>query len=76
MSWLPRPTFLAAPSRESGSNSAGYRASEGLGFRRTEQGVAAVAAVRGMARWRLAWRVDRAIDLAAWRTAKGPMPLH
>jgi hypothetical protein len=36
MSWLPRPAFLAAPSRESGSKSAGYRASEGLGFRRTE----------------------------------------
>jgi hypothetical protein len=36
----------------------------------------AVAAVRWVARRRLAWRVDRAIDLDAWRTAKGPMPLH
>lgn len=35
-----------------------------------------VAAVRWMARQRLAWRVDRAIDLEAWRTAKEPVPLH
>jgi hypothetical protein len=38
--------------------------------------LAAVAAVRGVARQRLAWRVDRAIDVEAWRTAKGPAPLH
>lgn len=36
----------------------------------------AVAAVRWVAWRRLAWRVDRAIDLEAWRTAKGPAPLH
>lgn len=35
-----------------------------------------VSAVRWAARQRLAWRVDRAIDLEAWRTTKGPMPLH
>jgi len=35
-----------------------------------------VAAVRWAARQRLASRVDRAIDLEAWRTAKGPAPLH
>jgi hypothetical protein len=29
-----------------------------------------------VARQRLAWRVDRAIDLEAWRTAKLPVPLH
>jgi hypothetical protein len=38
--------------------------------------LAAVAAVRWVARRRLAWRVDRAIDLAAWRTANGPVPRH
>lgn len=38
--------------------------------------LAAVAAVRGVARQRLAWRVDRVIDVEAWRTAKGPAPLH
>jgi hypothetical protein len=38
--------------------------------------LAAVAAARWVARQRLAWRVDRAIDLEAWRTAKGPAPLH
>jgi hypothetical protein len=38
--------------------------------------LAAVATARWMARRRLAWRVDRAIDLEAWRTAKGPVPLH
>lgn len=37
---------------------------------------AAVAASRWLARQRLAWRVDRAIDLEAWRTAKEPAPLH
>ncbi|MBK9362211.1 MAG: hypothetical protein IPM99_14315 [Rubrivivax sp.] len=36
----------------------------------------AVAAVGWVARQRLAWRVDRAIDLGAWRLAKGPVPLH
>lgn len=36
----------------------------------------AVAAVRWVVRQRLAWRVDRAIDLEAWRTAKLPAPLH
>lgn len=35
-----------------------------------------VAAVRWVARQRLAWRMDRAIDLEAWRTEKGPVPLH
>jgi hypothetical protein len=35
-----------------------------------------VSAVRWVARQRLSWRVDRAIDLEAWRTTKGPMPLH
>jgi hypothetical protein len=38
--------------------------------------LAAVAAMRWVGRRRLAWRVDRAIDLEAWRTAKGPVPLH
>lgn len=38
--------------------------------------LAAVSAVRWVARQRLAWRVDQAIDLEAWRTAKGPTPLH
>jgi hypothetical protein len=33
--------------------------------------LAAVAAVRCLARRRLAWQVDRAIDLEAWRTEKG-----
>jgi hypothetical protein len=35
-----------------------------------------VAAAHWVARQRLAWRVDRAIDLEAWRTAKGPVPLR
>jgi hypothetical protein len=35
-----------------------------------------VAASRWLARQRLAWQVDRAIDLEAWRTAKEPAPLH
>ena len=35
-----------------------------------------VAAVRWVARQRLAWRVDRAIDLEARRTEKGPVTLH
>lgn len=35
-----------------------------------------VAAVRWVARQRLAWRVDREIDLEAWRTEKGPVTLH
>jgi hypothetical protein len=38
--------------------------------------LAAVAAVRWVVRQRLAWRVDRAIDLEAWRTAKGEVRLH
>jgi hypothetical protein len=38
--------------------------------------LAVVAAVRWATRRRLALRVDRAIDLEAWRTAKGPVPLH
>ena len=38
--------------------------------------LAVVAAARWVARQRLAWRVDRAIDLEAWRTAKEPAPLH
>jgi hypothetical protein len=38
--------------------------------------LAVVAAARWVARQRLAWRVDRAIDLEAWRTAKGSEPLH
>jgi hypothetical protein len=38
--------------------------------------LAVVSAVRWAARQRLAWRVDRAIDLEAWRTTKGPAPLH
>lgn len=38
--------------------------------------LAAVAALRWLAWQRLAWRVDRAIDLEAWWTAKGPEPLH
>jgi len=35
-----------------------------------------VAAARWVARQRLAWRVYRAIDLVAWRTEKGPVPLR
>ena len=38
--------------------------------------LAGVAAVRWVVLQRLAWRVDREIDMEAWRTAKGPMPLH
>ena len=38
--------------------------------------LAAVATVRWVVRQRLAWWVDREIDLEAWRTAKGPAPLH
>lgn len=38
--------------------------------------LAVVAALRGVAMQRVAWRVDRAIDLEGWRTAKGPAPLH
>jgi hypothetical protein len=38
--------------------------------------LAAVAAVRRVMRQRLAWRVNREIDLEAWRTAKRPAPLH
>lgn len=38
--------------------------------------LAAAAAVRWLVRQRLAWRVDRAIDLESWRTAKGPAPMH
>ncbi len=38
--------------------------------------LAVVATVRWVVRQRLAWRVDRAIDLEAWRTAKEPPPLH
>lgn len=38
--------------------------------------LAAVAAARWAARQRLAWRVDRAIDTEAWRTATRPVPLH
>jgi hypothetical protein len=38
--------------------------------------LAVASAVRWAARQRLAWRVDRAIDIDAWRTAKGPPPLH
>ncbi len=38
--------------------------------------LASVAAVRWVARQRLAWRVDRAIDLEEWRTAQRPAPLH
>lgn len=38
--------------------------------------LAVVSAVRWVVRHRLAWRVDRAIDLEAWWTAKGPEPLH
>jgi hypothetical protein len=38
--------------------------------------MAVVAAARWVVRQRLAWRVDRAIDLEAWRTAKEPAPLH
>ncbi len=38
--------------------------------------LAVASAVRWAARQRLAWRVDRAIDIDAWLTAKGPLPLH
>jgi hypothetical protein len=38
--------------------------------------LAAVVAVRRVAWQRLAWRVDRAIDVEAWRTATGPVPMH
>ncbi len=38
--------------------------------------LAVASAVRWAARQRLVWRVDRAIDREAWRTAKGPAPLH
>lgn len=38
--------------------------------------LAAVAIVRWRVRWGLAWRVDRAIDLEAWRTGQGRMVLH
>lgn len=38
--------------------------------------LAVVATVRWAARRQLAWRVDRAIDLAAWQTTKGPVALH
>ena len=38
--------------------------------------LAVVATVRWAARRRLAWRVDRAINLEPWRTAKGSAPLH
>jgi hypothetical protein len=38
--------------------------------------LAAVAAMRWMAQRRLAWQVDRAIDVEAWHTAKGPVSLH
>jgi hypothetical protein len=38
--------------------------------------LAVVAAVRWVARQRLTWRLDREIDLEAWRTAMGPAPLH
>jgi hypothetical protein len=38
--------------------------------------LAVVATVSWAARRRLAWRVDWAIDLEAWRTAKGQAPLH
>ncbi|MCU0964221.1 MAG: hypothetical protein MUF08_03985 [Burkholderiaceae bacterium] len=38
--------------------------------------LAAVAAVRWVGRQQLTWQVDRAIDLEAWRTAKGPVPRH
>lgn len=37
---------------------------------------AGVAAVRWVARRRLARRADRAIDLEAWRTARGEVTLH
>lgn len=42
MSWRLRLTFVAAPSRESGSKTAGYRTGETPGIRRTEYGVGAV----------------------------------
>lgn len=38
--------------------------------------LAVAATVRWVVRQRLAWRVDREIDMEAWRTAKGPLPLH
>ena len=38
--------------------------------------LAAVAAVRWVVRQRLAWRVDREIDIQAWRTAKGGFKTH
>lgn len=38
--------------------------------------VCITAACAGWYGWRQAWRVDRAIDLEAWRTAKRPAPLH
>lgn len=38
--------------------------------------LAVVATVRWAARRRLAWRVDLAINLEPWRTAKGSAPLH
>jgi Flp pilus assembly protein TadB len=38
--------------------------------------LAAVASSRWSARRRLAWRMDRAIDLETWRTAKWAVPTH
>ena len=38
--------------------------------------LAGVAAMRWVARQRLAWRVDREVDLEAWQAAKGPVTLH
>lgn len=38
--------------------------------------LAVVATVRWVARQRLAWRVEREIDMEAWRTAKGKVAVH
>lgn len=38
--------------------------------------VTAVSAARWLARQRLAWRVDREIDMEAWRRAQGAVALH
>jgi hypothetical protein len=35
-----------------------------------------LAAVNGLSRPRLAWRLDRVIALGAWQTAKESAPLH
>jgi hypothetical protein len=64
------PVRHAGPERNAGPSNGGAQAVNGFAANFTIH-------TREMpARWRLAWRVDRAIDLEAWRTAKGLVPLH